>query len=275
MKGQGLFGEDRQTQLDAAGEFLLERVAERPRWVVVLGSGLALDDRWGDLERVPYGDIPGFPRSTVPGHPGQVSWSPAKGTVFFEGRFHLYEGCTHWEVAFPVRLAAALGADGVILTNAAGALNPDYSPGQLMLIRDHINLTGSSPLLGLAPGADLSPFVDLSDAYAVHLRERARQVSREAAVEGVYVGVGGPHYETPAELSYLRMIGGDAVGMSTVLETIAARHLGLEVMGISLITNQPAAGKASHAEVVEVAGRSAPHLLALVESVTDEDAAGG
>ena len=204
---------------------------------------------------------------TVAGHPGVATvgtWA-GKRVVAFAGRAHLYQGHKAHGVAFFVRLAAAAGAKTIVLTNAAGALNAEYRRGDLMLIRDHINLTGESPI---ARDAE-APFVNMVDAYAPHLRLLARERSETTALrEGVYAGMRGPQYETPAECEALRGMGADAVGMSTVLETIAARALGLEVLGISLITNVASpTTEVSHEDVLAASQDGAERVAHLIESV--------
>jgi purine-nucleoside phosphorylase len=207
------------------------------------------------------------PVSALAGHPGTAyagTWA-GKRVVAFAGRAHLYQGHPPEDVTAFVRLAAASGARTIVLTNAAGGLNAEYRRGDLMLIRDHINLTGATPL----DGARSDPFLNMADAYAPHLRVLARETARgETLREGVYAGVRGPQYETPAECEALRRLGADAVGMSTVLETIAARSLGLDVLGISLITNVAGpADDVSHADVLAASRDAAENVGALIEHV--------
>ncbi len=239
---------------------------------IVLGSGLA-EALGSAFQRVaiPYGDLPSLPFKSLPGHHGQafVGLWQGKRVLALSGRAHLYQGFTAGEVTANVRLAKASGARALILTNAAGALNPVYDAGDLMLIADHLNLTGCNPLLD----AEASPrFVDMSEAYSPRLRAVARRhASPEHRLrEGVYVGLVGPSYETAAEARYLRTIGGDAVGMSTVLETIMARSLDMEVLGFSLITNVVGATETTHEEVMATARASAPGLAALIEKALVE-----
>ncbi len=214
-----------------------------PRVGLVLGSGLAsLAD---DLEApvsIPFGELPGWPVATAPGHAGRLLLGRLGGVpvATLQGRFHLYEGNDAGLVVQPVLLFRGLGADVVILTNAAGGVNPSYGPGTLMVISDHLNLTGRTPLIG-ANADELGPrFPDMTDVWSPRLRERLHAAAAAEGVrleEGIYAGLVGPSYETPAEIRMLRTLGADAVGMSTVLEAVAARWAGLEVCGVSLVTN--------------------------------------
>ena len=230
---------------------------------VVLGSGLnALAANAQPENIIPYGTFPGLPRITVPGHVGQFVLSKMGKTrvIFSQGRVHLYEGRSAAEVTATVRLLADVGIKTLILTNAAGSLNPSLHPGQWMMIGDHINLTGTSPLAG-APN-----FIDMTETYSSRLRQifaLAAANERMSLPEGIYIGLLGPQYETPAEVRMLRSLGGDAVGMSTVLEAIQARALGLELAAFSCLTNF-AAGisptNLSHEEVLET-GRAAADVF--------------
>lgn len=248
------------------------RSALLPRVGIVLGSGLgSLADELENPVAIPFDDMPGWPLATAPGHAGRLLLGRLAGVpvAMLQGRFHMYEGNDPGLVVQPVLLFRQLGATLVILTNAAGGVNPAFGPGTLMIINDHLNLTGRTPLLG--PNADeLGPrFPDLTDVWAPRLRERLRAAATAEGVaveEGIYAGLLGPTYETPAEVRMLRGMGADAVGMSTVLEAIAARWTGLEVCGISLVTNAGAGYSGqplTHAEVLE-AGRSAGPRLAQV-----------
>ncbi|HET7727600.1 MAG TPA: purine-nucleoside phosphorylase [Candidatus Limnocylindrales bacterium] len=240
-----------------------------PRLGVILGSGLGgLADELEDPAAIPFHELPGWPAATAPGHTGRLLLGRIDGTpvVMLQGRFHLYEGNAPGLVVQPVLLFHALGAETVVLTNASGGVDPSFGPGTLMVIRDHLNLTGRSPLLG--PNADeLGPrFVDLTEVWDPSLRERLRAAADAEGVElaeGVYVGLLGPSYETPAEVRMLRTLGADAVGMSTVLEAIAARWVGLRVCGVSLITNAGAGYTGeplSHEEVLEAGAAAGPRL---------------
>ena len=233
---------------------------------VVLGSGLAkaLGKNFEHVA-IPYDRLTSLPFSPLAGHRGEAlvgTWS-GRRVLALSGRAHLYQGFSPAQVTAGVRLAWAAGARAIVLTNAAGALNPAYEAGDLMLVADHLNLTGANPLLGA--GLE-NPFVDMANAYAARLRDVARSHAKpeHRLREGVYVGLLGPSYETAAEAHYLRTIGGDAVGMSTVLETIAARALGMEVLAFSLITNVVGAAETTHEEVMAAADAGAPRLAELI-----------
>lgn len=243
---------------------------------IVLGSGLGrLASEVEDARRVSYSRLPHLPASTVPGHAGELVVGRWQGrqVIVLSGRVHLYEGNDFQHVALPVRMLAALGVGTLIVTNAAGALHTRWQPGELMLISDHINLQGGSPLTG--PNDDrVGPrFPDMSAAYDPQLRALALETAAKVGVplrQGVYVGLAGPSYETPAEVRMLAQLGGDAVGMSTVPEVIAARHMGVRVLGISCITNLGAGLSAEvldHAHVGAVAGQSASAMVALLAAV--------
>ncbi|MEA3209274.1 MAG: purine-nucleoside phosphorylase [Chthoniobacter sp.] len=230
-----------------------------PEWGIVLGSGLgALVDDVDAILALPYEEISGLPVSTVPGHAGRFVFGRLGGrrVVVAQGRVHLYEGRTAEEVTAGVRFMAGIGVKRLVLTNAAGTLNPAHPPGGWMMLSDHLNLTGTSPLLG-GPN-----FVDLSEVYSAALRTQFRTVAASEQIalsEGVYAGLLGPQYETPAEIRMLQRLGADAVGMSTVLEAIQARALDLEVAGFSCLTNWAAGlnpGALDHQEVLET-GRAA------------------
>lgn len=256
------------------------RIGERnPRVALVLGSGLGeLADRLEDAVRVPYHEIPGFPRSSVHGHAGRLVVGRAPGgrveVAAMQGRVHCYEGHSAARVAFPVRALVALGARTVLLTNAAGGCDPQMAGGDLVLVRDHLNLTGQSPLQG-DNDERLGPrFPDLSTVYHPELRALAQRVATERVGgplrEGVYAWLLGPSYETPAEIRMVRALGGDLVGMSTVPEAIAAVHMGARVLALSCVTNL-AAGLSgqplSHDEVMETAARVRGRFLDLVGGV--------
>jgi len=246
-----------------------------PRIAIVLGSGLGrLAGQVRDPVRIPYRELDGFHEPKVPGHKGELVGGLLNRTpvLLQSGRFHMYEGHTAAEAVLPVRVFRALGIDTLIVTNAAGGVNPALPAGTLMLIRDHLNLTGRNPLDGpVRPGEVRFP--DMSVAYDADLRALAQRVAREREIplaEGVYAGLLGPNYETPAEVRMLRTLGADAVGMSTVMEVIAARALGMRCLGISLVTN-PAAGISptplDHAEVMAAAEAAGGRLGDLVEGV--------
>ena len=244
-----------------------------PELGIVLGSGLGgLAEDLDDAVAIPFADLPGWPAATAPGHLGRLLLGRLAGrpVVMLQGRFHLYEGNAPGLVIQPVLLFHALGARIAVLTNAAGGLDPSFGPGTPMIMRDHINLTGRSPLLG--PNADdLGPrFPDMTDAWSPRLRRRLHAAAAAEGVdvrEGVYIGLTGPTYETPAEVRMLAALGGDAVGMSTVLECIAARWVGLEVCGVSLVTNAGAGYSGtplSHQEVLDAGAEAGPRLTRMI-----------
>ncbi|HYJ78928.1 MAG TPA: purine-nucleoside phosphorylase [Longimicrobiaceae bacterium] len=257
--------------------FLRERVTRAPHAVLVLGSGLGgMAEEIEDAVRIPFGEIPGFPRRTqeLAGHAGALVAGRLEGVevAAMQGRFHLYEGCRPEDVALPVRALAALGARVMLLTNAAGGVRPGMQPGDLMLIADHINLMWQNPLIGCTvPGEQRFP--DMSDPYDRGFRAVAEEEALRRGIpvtQGVYAGLLGPSYETPAEVRMLARLGADAVGMSTVPEVLVARALGIRCLGISCITNL-AAGLSgellSHDEVMEVGARVRDRLAALVRGV--------
>jgi len=267
---------DQFSLADSAAKLILQRTTLRPRIGLVLGSGLgAFADSLPDATRVPYSDIQSFPQSTAIGHAGRLVIGNA-GQVpvaAMQGRVHLYEGYSAQEVAFPIRVFAGMGIKAVILTNAAGGINLGYSQGALVLIRDHINLQGTNPLVGANDDRFGVRFPDMTQAYARAYREIAREEAAKLSIllhEGIYAALLGPSYETPAEIEHLRLIGADLVGMSTVAEVIAARHLGLNVLAISCVTNM-AAGildqPLSHAEVLETGQRVKSTFEALLKAV--------
>jgi purine-nucleoside phosphorylase len=260
----------------SAETFLESRLTINPRVAVVLGSGLgAFADTLDKPTVIPYAEIPGWPRSTAVGHAGKLIFGTVSGTpvLALAGRAHLYEGYTAEQAAFGMRTLYRVGIESVILTNAAGGINEKFGAGQLVLISDHINLLGQNPLTG-ANNDGLGPrFPDMSEAYSKSYREIARTAGKDMGLdlpEGVYAAVPGPSYETPAEIRYLRTIGADLVGMSTVPETIAANHMGMKVLGISCVTNA-AAGvldqKLNHAEVLEVGERMKGTLIELLRRI--------
>lgn len=265
---------------ERTAEFLRARADVQPRVMMVLGSGLGkLGDEIEDAVRIPFGDIPGFAASAVEGHKGMFVAGKLAGVdvVALQGRFHLYEGHSAQTAALPIRALAALGADTLIVSNAAGALNPAFPAGMLMIIDDHINLMWRNPLIGPVVKGD-TRFPDMSRPYDPELQRLTERIALELHIpitRGVYLAVLGPSYETPAEIRMFRKFGGDAVGMSTIPEVIAARALGVRVLGISLITN-PAAGSTgiplSHEEVIqagiEASGRFTALIRGVVENIT-------
>lgn len=265
-----------QEKIFAAAEFLRSRIPFAPEVGLVLGSGLGdFADTLEDAVRIPYADIPDFPQPTVEGHTGAFVFGRKMGkqVVALQGRLHYYEGFTQQELTLPIRVLAALGTKSLVLTNAAGGVNLNFRPGDLMLIADHINFSGSNPLIG--PNLDsFGPrFPDVSDLYTKALRMAIRDKAAEAGIpvqQGVYLMYSGPNYETPAEIRAFRTLGADAVGMSTAPEALVAGHCGMQVVGISCITNM-AAGvlpvKLSHAEVVETAAMVHDRFQKLLELV--------
>jgi purine-nucleoside phosphorylase len=267
---------DRTARIVAATDAIAHRLGDlRPGIAVVLGSGLGhLAERIGDAIRIPYAEIPGFHVPTVQGHKGELVVGSLSGRIVVvqSGRFHMYEGHSADEAALPIRVFASLGVRTVVVTNAAGGINRRFAPGTVMMIRDHINLTGRTPLEGAAlPNEERFP--DMSVAYDAKLRGIARRVAEAQGIEladGVYAGLLGPSYETPAEVDYLEKIGADAVGMSTVMEVIAARARKLKVVGFSTVTNLAAGrvvGTLSHQEVMDVAAHAGDKVARLVEGV--------
>jgi purine-nucleoside phosphorylase len=229
--------------VEQAKDYLLERMGAAPQFAIIMGSGLsAVDEILRDTTRIHYLTIPNFPVPKVAGHRGQVVFGKVGSTnvIVFEGRVHFYEGNTMDEVSFCARVIGSLGVKDLLLTNASGSVNPAFARGQLMLISDHINLIGANPLSGPNEERWGPRFVDQTQVYDSGFRLKLREAGQYCGlqmVEGVYAAVGGPTYESPAEVRYLRAIGADAVGMSTVPEAIVARHMGLRVAGISMLAN--------------------------------------
>jgi len=260
---------------EQTASWLSDRADAAPEVAMILGSGLgALADEVKDPTTLDYGEIPHFPVSDVEGHAGELVFGTFEGTrvVVMSGRVHYYEGWSPEALTFPVRAFGQLGADRMVVTNSAGGANPEFEPGDLMLITDHLNLTGMNPLRGPNDERFGPRFPDLSDAYAADLRERAALAAGELEVDlqkGVYAGMPGPSYETPAEIQMLQTLGGDAVGMSTVPEVIVANHMGIDVLGISCITNMAAGLQQSldHDEVKKVAARVRGTFARLVRGV--------
>jgi purine-nucleoside phosphorylase len=262
--------------IEEAAEAIQRRSLLTPAIAVILGSGLGpLADEVEDAVSIPYVDIPHFVPSTAPGHAGRLILGTLAGVpvVVMAGRIHLYEGYTAQQVVFPVRTMSHLGAQTLVVTNAAGGVNLDFREGCLMLISDHINLTGQNPLVGAHEARLGARFPDMTQAYHPDLRVLAHNVAREqhlSLAEGVYLGLLGPSYETPAEIRMARMLGADAVGMSTVMEVIAANHVGMRVLGISCITNM-AAGillrTLTEEEVLETAASVRAEFVALVTEI--------
>lgn len=255
---------DLTTRITAAADYIRSRVALRPTIGLVLGSGLGdFADTLEDAVRIPYSEIPNFPVPTVPGHSGALVFGKKCGrsVVVLQGRIHYYEGLSQQEITLPIRVLAALGVKTVVLTNACGGVNLNFRPGDLMLISDHINFSGANPLIGPNLDAFGPRFPDMSDLYTASLRAAIKEKAAAAGIalqEGVYAMYSGPNYETPAEIRMFRILGADTVGMSTVPEALVAGQCGMQVVGVSCITNM-AAGvlprKLSHAEVIATADR--------------------
>ncbi|MEB3102756.1 purine-nucleoside phosphorylase [Paenibacillaceae bacterium T2] len=279
-------------QIEEAARFMKDRISKyaysgsgderfEPAVGLILGSGLGdLADQVEYPLFIHYGDIPHFPVSTVEGHAGRfaIGRLEGKNVIAMQGRLHYYEGYPMKKVVFPVYVLRQLGIRSLIVTNAAGGMNRSFKPGDLMLIKDHINFTGDNPLIG--PNFDQLGvrFPDLSEAYDRSFRELARRVGEEIEdadghplklQEGVYCGISGPSYMTPSELKMLALLGGDAVGMSTVAEVIAARHAGLRVLGVSCITDMAVGDELeplTHEQVMEVAERTKPKFTSLIRA---------
>lgn len=270
-----------QADYDRALAAVRVRTALEPVVGLVLGSGLGgLADTLSERVSIPYDVIPGWPTSTVEGHSGQLVFGYLEGqpVVAQQGRAHFYEGYTPQQVSFPIRVMKRLGVDTVILTNAAGGLNPNYRVGDLMVLSDHINfvgMAGNNPLMGPNDPAFGPRFVGMAQSYDRELRRMARETAQAEGVplhEGVYVCLSGPAFETPAEIRMLRMLGGDAVGMSTVHEVLVARHAGMRVLACSGITNETIDSvdtelEVNHEEVLEAGRILVPRLSAVVRGV--------
>ena len=265
---------DEYGRAEAAAQFIFSRTELRPKIALVLGSGLGpFADEFAEATKIPYAEIPHYPQSTAIGHAGQLVVGDVDGVTVagMQGRVHLYEGYSVKEVIFPIRVFARMGVKAVILTNAAGGIK--FTQGRLVVISDHINLQGVNPLSGSNDERFGQRFPDMSTAYDKRFREMAVGQGNRLGIgidEGVYAALAGPSYETPAEIRYLRTIGADLVGMSTVPEVIAARHSDMRVLGISCVTNA-AAGildqPLNHREVLETAARVKGDFVALLKAV--------
>ncbi len=267
-----------RSEADKAAKFLRAHLQQLPQVAILTGTGLG--DMASSLKveaSIEYQEIPHFPISSVASHPGRLLGGTLAGqsVVVLQGRCHLYEGHTPQAVTFPIRVLQALGVQTLILSNAAGGLNPAFSPGQIMIIDDHINLTGTNPLAGPHDAKWGPRFPEMTQAYHQQLQALSQIAAQEAgfsAQVGVYAGLLGPSLETPAEMRFLRTIGADAVGFSTVMETIAARHAGLQVLGLSVITNMclpEAPILASVEEIIGVAQTAAPQVGTIVQHVLE------
>lgn len=282
----GIYGEELERRIDAAASAIRSALAAQvelasPRLAVVLGSGLGDVVELLEPEprvRVPYSEIPNIPRGSVGGHAGELVAGLAAGTpaILLSGRTHAYEGFSQREVTILLRACMAVGARTLVLTNASGGLNPAFDAGDVMLIKDTINLSGDNPLVG--PNLErLGPrFVPMTDAWDPTLRRLAREAAGRAGVEmreGVYIMLSGPNYETRAEMRMLRVIGGDAVGMSTVPEALVARHAGARIMGFSLVTNKATEDvdhEVTHEEVLAMGQVGAARLVAILRELLPE-----
>lgn len=267
------------TTIKEASEYIKSKITDIPETLVILGSGLGnLSDDIENKIEIPYGNIKGFPISTVEGHKGQFVYGDLEGkkVIMMQGRFHFYEGYNMDKVTFPIRVIAHLGVKNLIVTNAAGGVNTSFKPGDLMIINDHLNFSGTNPLIGKNLDEFGPRFPDMSNAYSKEFRSLAREISDKHSlglVEGVYVMVTGPTYETPAEIRMLRTLGADATGMSTVPEVIVANHSGMKILGISCITNM-AAGildkPLSHEEVMETSAMVNEKFKLLIRELIKE-----
>ncbi|GKX68707.1 purine-nucleoside phosphorylase [Inconstantimicrobium mannanitabidum] len=267
---------DLSTKLQNSAEFILTKTKFKPEIGLILGSGLgAIADQIENAEYYNYSEIPNFPVSTVEGHAGKLVIGNFQGkqVVAMQGRFHFYEGYEMNDVTFPVRVMKLLGVKTLIVTNAAGAVNAEFNPGDLMLISDHINLSGRNPLMGKNLDEFGPRFPDMSNAYDKDLRNKVKEIAKSINVtlqEGVYAMFSGPTYETPAEVRMARILGGDAVGMSTVPEVVVANHCGLKVIGVSCMTNM-AAGildqPLCHEEVMETSNKVKETFINLMTNI--------
>ncbi|WP_411681591.1 purine-nucleoside phosphorylase [Clostridium thailandense] len=268
-----------ELKIKEATDFILKKINHKPELGLILGSGLgAIADQIENPEFYPYSEIPHFPVSTVQGHAGRLVLGTLEGktVVAMQGRFHYYEGYPIQEVTFPVRVMKALGIQTLIVTNAAGAANPEFNPGDLMIIKDHINLSGANPLMGKNLDEFGPRFPDMSDAYNKDLRSKVKFIAQKLNIsvqEGVYAWFSGPTYETPAEVKMAQVLGADAVGMSTVPEVIVANHSGIKVIGISCLTNM-AAGildqPLNHTEVMETSELVREKFINLMKNIIKE-----
>ena len=266
-------------KINEAAEQLKSKLDRQPKMALILGSGLGpLANELEEATVIPYTDLPYFPKPTVEGHAGQFVIGSLNGVTVLamQGRYHFYEGYSLEQVTFPVRVLKAIGIETLVVTNAAGGVNESYEPGDLMLIKDHINFMGQNPLIGPNDNALGVRFPDMSSVYDKEYRELAKEIAASHEIklqEGVYCAVTGPTYETPAEVRMFRTLGADAVGMSTVPEAIVARHGGMKVLGISCITNlasgildQPL----SHEEVIETSERVKATFIQLIKAIVEK-----
>ncbi len=267
---------EKDTQLQDILAAIKNRITYQPKIAVILGSGLGgFADELQDQQIIPTEELPGYPVSTVPGHRGNLVFGKTDGVdvLAVQGRIHYYEGYTFQQVTLPVRVAHGLGAQVLMVTNASGGISQRLKPGDLMLIDDHVNLMGASPLIGLDPPDEASRFADMGDAYSRDLKHLAEEVAMEQGVplkHGILGSLTGPSYETPAEVQMLSTLGCHAACMSTVPEVIVAKSLGLKVVGISCVTNKAAGlseNPLNHAEVQEIAAKVAPVFRKLLKGI--------
>lgn len=261
-------------KIKETANFLHAKTNFKPEFGIILGTGLGgLVNEINIEHKIEYKDIPNFPVSTVEGHQGNLIFGKIEGKniVAMQGRFHFYEGYSMQELTLPVRVMKFLGIKYLIVSNASGGMNPDFEVGDLMIIDDHINLFGTNPLIGKNID-ELGPrFPDMSEAYDLKLIELAQKYAKELGInvkKGVYAGVSGPTFETPAEYKYIRAVGADAVGMSTVPEVIVARHMGLTCFAMSVITDSGVPGQIieiTHEEVQEIAAKAEPKMAAILK----------
>jgi len=270
--------ENLKQKIDEAVQFIRTKTSMKPRIGVILGSGLGSLTKAVKREvEIPYGQIPHFPLSTVEGHAGRLLFGTVGGkqVVAMEGRFHYYEGYTLQQVTFPIRVMKQLGIEILVVSNAAGGLNPQFAKGDIVLMTDHINFQGNNPLLGHNDDTLGPRFPDMHNCYDKELQEIAKQTAIDEGIylqRGVYIGVSGPNLETAAEYRFLRIIGGDLVGMSSVPEVLVARHQGTKVIGFSVVTDMglPDAMEAcSHAKVLAAAEKAGPDLSRLIEKTVE------
>lgn len=265
-------------KIKQTADYIRSKVSDIPQTAIILGTGLgALVDHIEDKQFIPYSEIPNFPISTVEGHSGNLIFGTLgnKRVMAMQGRFHFYEGYDMKQVTFPVRVMKALGIKTLFVSNAAGGMNPSFLIGDIMIINDHINLFPEHPLRGKNYNELGDRFPDMSEAYSHRLINEAKAIAKEKnirVVEGVYVGTQGPTFETPAEYRYFHRIGGDAVGMSTVPEVIVARHGGMEVFAVSVITDLGVEGiveKVSHEEVQKAAQQAQPKMMEIMKELVN------
>jgi purine-nucleoside phosphorylase len=263
-------------RIKATSNYILERTKFKSEIAIILGTGLGGLVNEIEIEHtIPYSEIPNFPVSTVDGHKGQLIFGVLGGkkVIAMQGRFHYYEGYSMKEVTFPVRVMKAMGIKTLFVSNASGGLNPKFKVGDVMMINDHINMFGDNPLMGPNEKVLGPRFPDMSQPYNLHLRNLALKIAMQKRIdlkEGVYVGVAGPTFETPAEYRMFRILGGDAIGMSTVPEVVVARHMDMDVFGISIITDSGVPGEIveiSHEEVQVVAMQAEPKMSLIISEL--------